>query len=315
MTTTRLYNSWLSKYYGTTAPNVSCYTAGRVYTSGGSFAAWGMNCHTTPGQYPANLNCYPWAALSPSAWELGFYSPATRCPTGWTAIHTSMGGNDFLPGESEIECCPYDYGRVNTSYTMCYQTYTDPADRTLTTCEAGASATTETITWTSVLPNVYGRTEIFAVPLQIRFRAADLTPATSTATARTTQAAGSGSRGGGLSPGAKIGIGVGVPLMVLFAAVVMFLFCFRKRPKQPKAKARQQEDLRSGEKETVVSARRATKRYSAGAGGTDLRPVEGEDSEAAYTMTRPYSTKYTSAPTVSEHRTYPDMDASAFSRR
>ena len=327
---TRQYEySWKSEYYGTGTLPESCYTPACLTSGYGMSisAAWGLQCHNKYPENPPHHDCYPWAESTPYNWQGGFFSPATKCPSGWVPMNTrttawagEVTSQVFLKGETAIECCPERYTRTE-SLRDCLYTDPDPRSWIVTTCgvpTAGSvtTTTTQTLTWT---PSTYESRQVNSIRvhadrLQIRFRSVDLTSATSTS--------GAGGKPSGLSSGAKIGIGVAVPcfaLLTLLLSVFLTLHYRRKcKGKAAKPGSGRDDELRSDEKETVGSAHSVFGQYNADVG--EPRPTE-EGQEPTYTIARPVSADYDSVPTVhtrpaeSDVSTYPDTDTVVSSYR
>ncbi|KAF9693527.1 hypothetical protein EKO04_008237 [Ascochyta lentis] len=197
-----------------------------------------------------NTACLPWATSGvPSS--AAFYSPATACPTSWTAVATQTaadGATDWIDGETAIECCPPGFvggtgGTCNpgnsgtTPVVRCGEADAEENDNLIYTAGAWPASVTARVT-----------------ALQLRYQPTDVglsasasgSGSGSASTSTNSSSSGSGrSSGGGLSTGAKAAIGTVIPLVFILGAFAAFLLW--RRRKHRKAAAALSKDLGDGQ--------------------------------------------------------------------
>jgi hypothetical protein len=226
---------WVTAYQN--APPSACATLRNNLNT----VEWGYTCVFTeedsdPAPFPINTACLPWATGTVPASNT-FYSPATACPTSWTAVATrtaaSSGADDWVGGETAIECCPN--GFVGGSPGMC-----NPGTSgtwPVVVCGEADAEENENRVYTAGAWPASATARVTA--LQLRYQASDLGSASATATgsgSTSTSLSDSGSgnkEGSGLSTGSKAAIGTVIPLVFILGALAAFLLWRRrKRGKQ-----------------------------------------------------------------------------------
>jgi hypothetical protein len=173
-----------------------------------------------------NTACLPWATGSvppPSA----FYSPATACPTSWTAISTRTsadGANDWIDGETTLECCPP--GFVGGAGGMCNpeNSGTTPVVR----CGEADAEENENVVYSA--GNWPASVTAQVTALQLRYQPGDVgSTARVSATSTSTSGPGSETGSNGLSTGAKAAIGTIIPLVFILGALAAFMLWRRRK--------------------------------------------------------------------------------------
>ncbi|KAJ8117636.1 hypothetical protein OPT61_g1219 [Boeremia exigua] len=177
-----------------------------------------------------NTACLPWATGSVPASSV-FYSPATACPTSWTAVATrtaAEGTSDWIDGETALECCPAGFaggagGMCNpgtsgtTPVVRCGEADAEENENELLTAGSWPASVSARIT-----------------ALQLRYQPTDVglsataTGDESSPANTSTNSPGPGSRDGELSVRAKAAIGTVVPLVLILLALTASLL-WRKR--------------------------------------------------------------------------------------
>lgn len=251
-----------------TAPPSSCATL----ILGSSTVSYGGVCvfseeESNPATVtPYNTACLPWlaGATPPSN---AFYSPATACPSSWSAVATSTsGGDQWVDGETALSCCPN--GLEDGGGGTCKPASTG----TFVVLECGDADAEE-----NDLRTYSGRrwpeTATVNVPvLQLRFQASDLgsTSSASSTSSRESPSAGNneqGSGGSGLSTGEKAAIGTVIPLALIVIALAAFLLW--RRRKRNMAAARQDKAFEETKSQT----------------GSDVRALEAGSSNSKAPIT------------------------------
>lgn len=241
---------WVTPYQA--APPPSCATLRLLSNT----IAYGLQCvfaeeDSSPSN-SINTACLPWATSSLPGSNT-FYSPATACPTSWTAVATrrtaAAGVTDWVYGETAVECCPPGFvggagGMCNpgvsgtTQVVRCGEADAEENDRLVLTAGSWPASVTASVG-----------------ALQLRYRDTDLgvsvgvtgSGGASEGTGMSTSSSdsGSGSTGGGeLSTGAKAAIGTVVPLVFVLGAFAAFLLW--RRRKHQKAALAVDKDLGDG---------------------------------------------------------------------
>ncbi|KAH6639382.1 hypothetical protein C7974DRAFT_388398 [Boeremia exigua] len=236
MTSTRPnQHPWISAYEN--APSSACATLRAVSNA----AEYGLMCvfaeeDGDPLPNSVNTDCLPWATGSVPATSV-FYSPAVACPTSWTAVATrtaAEGANDWVEGETALECCPP--GFIGGSGGMCNPgtSGTTPVVK----CGEADAEENENVVYTAGSWPATLSARVTA--LQLRYQSTDVglsASAASTATSEngnlststSTNSPGSGDGDTGLSVGAKAAIGTVVPLFVILGALAAFLLWRRRK--------------------------------------------------------------------------------------
>jgi len=179
-----------------------------------------------------NTACLPWAAGSVPA-PSAFYSPATACPTSWTAVSTRTtadGANGWINGETALECCPP--GFVGGAGGMC-----NPGNSGTTSvvrCGEADAEENENVVYTA--GNWPASVTAQVTALQLRYQPSDVgstasvsARSSSTSTNTSTSGPGSGTGNNGLSTGAKAAIGTIIPLVFILGALAAFLLWRRRK--------------------------------------------------------------------------------------
>ncbi|KAF2035391.1 hypothetical protein EK21DRAFT_84462 [Setomelanomma holmii] len=242
--------TWSPSY--ATAPPASCATL-RNYAN---TVQYGHICvfaeeDGDPVPFSINTACMPWVTPNVYPSASAFYSPATACPSSWSAVSTATAGQDWVSGETGLTCCPPGFegdGRggckVGSSGTMnmvkCGEADAEENSNAVYTAGAWPASVTASIT-----------------PLLLRYQASDVGSASATGSGSSSSSTGvsgtSGNRGNGdLSTGAKVAIGVVVPLVFIVGALAFFLLW--RRRKQKKAAMALASKNTADEKTTPTSA-------------------------------------------------------------
>ncbi len=238
MTSTRPnQRSWVTAYEN--PPPAACATLRAL----ANIVEFGLTCvfaeeDGDPLPNSINTACLPWATGTVPATSI-FYSPATACPTSWTAVATrtaAESATDWIDGETALECCPAGFtggvgGMCNpgpsgtTPVVGCGEADTDENENIIYTAGSWPASVSARVT-----------------ALQLRYQPTDVggseisSTGTSSSTSTNTSSSGSGSGNDGLSVGAKAAIGTVVPLVVILAALVAFML-WRRRKHSMKAAA------------------------------------------------------------------------------
>ena len=185
-----------------------------------------------------NTACLPWATGFVQA-SSAFFSPATACPTSWTAVATRTAADnasDWVDGETALECCPPGFvGGVNG---MCNPG--SSGSMAVVSCgEADADENKNAVYTAGSWPaSVSAR----ITALQLRFQPSDVglsASATGSSTSSTsTSGSGSGTGSGGLSTGAKAAMGTTIPLVFILGALAAFLLWRRRKHRTAAAHSR-----------------------------------------------------------------------------
>ena len=179
-----------------------------------------------------NTACLPWATGYVPA-SSAFYSPATACPTSWSAVSTRKtadGANDWIYGETALECCPP--GFVGGAGGMC-----NPGNSGMTPlvrCGEADAEENENVVYTA--ENWPASVTAQVAALQLRYQPSDVgstasVSATTSSPGTNTSASspGSGTGSNGLSNGAKAAIGTIIPLVFILGALAAFMLWRRRK--------------------------------------------------------------------------------------
>ncbi|KAH4309905.1 hypothetical protein HBH98_183900 [Parastagonospora nodorum] len=224
--------TWSPAYQ--TAPPPACQTLRNLNNA----VEWGKMCvfgkeDGDPIPFSINTACMPWVTPNVYPSTGAFYSPATACPSSWSAVSTATTGDQWVSGETGLSCCPPGFEgdgrggcRVGTTGSFpileCGEADAEENENKVYTAGQWPASATASIT-----------------PLQLRYQASDIGSASasgnSPANTGSGPSNGSGSRGngGGLSTGAKAAIGTVIPLVFIIGALA-FALLYRRR-KQKKA--------------------------------------------------------------------------------
>jgi hypothetical protein len=192
----------------------------------------------------------PWVTPNIYPNTAAFYSPATACPTSWSAVSTATSGDQWVNGETGLTCCPPGFegdGRGGCKVG----TATYPA---VECGEADAEENNNRVYTSGRLPP---RATASITALKLRYQASDIGSASPTGSNSPTNT-GSGSSspggnsggGGGLSTGAKAAIGTIIPLVFIIGAFA-FALLYRRRKQKKAALARAAQN--ASEKDTRPS--------------------------------------------------------------
>jgi hypothetical protein len=218
-------HAWVTAFQN--QPPVACATLRALSNS----VEYGVTCvfgeeDGDPLPNSINTACLPWATGSvppPSA----FYSPATACPTSWTAISTRTsadGANDWIDGETTLECCPP--GFVGGAGGMCNpeNSGTTPVVR----CGEADAEENENVVYSA--GNWPASVTAQVTALQLRYQPSDVgSTARVSATSTSTSGPGSETGSNGLSTGAKAAIGTIIPLVFILGALAAFMLWRRRK--------------------------------------------------------------------------------------
>jgi hypothetical protein len=226
------WQTWSESYE--TAPPAACQTLRNLNNA----VEWGKMCvfgkeDGDPVPFSINTACMPWVTPNVYPNTAAFYSPATACPTSWSAVSTATSGDQWTKGETALTCCPSGFegdGRggckVGASGTypvvQCGEADAEENNNQIYTAGQWPATATASI-----------------AALQLRYQASDVGSAS--ASNSPTNSGGSTNNNnnnnnngnGGLSIAAKAAIGTIVPLVFLLGAFA-FALLYRRR-KQKKA--------------------------------------------------------------------------------
>lgn len=269
--------------------------------------AWGETCvfaqeDGDPLPFSINTACMPWVTPNVYPSSSAFYSPATACPTSWTAVATQTSGTDqWVDGETALSCCPDGYdsdGRngcrpgANGVYPVVVCGEADADENELQTYTGGA--------WPA--------TAIASISaLRLRYQASDI--GSGSATSGSSSATDSSRSGGnttdsGLSTGATAAIATVIPLGIIIAALVAFLFWRRRKHRKTAAALASQ---------NLVNDKAAHSPAGYNAAGSAYHPVPGDSKTAHLTPVAAAS-----GPRTSHHETpewNAELDASEAERQ
>jgi hypothetical protein len=214
-----------------TAPPASCQTL-RNYRN---TVDWGYTCvfareDGDPVPFSINTACMPW--VTPNAYPntAAFYSPATACPTAWSAVSTATSGQQWSAGETGLACCPPGFEGDGRGGCKVGSTGTYPVVQ----CgDADAEENENRVYTAGAWP---ASATVAVAPLQVRWRASDVGSASASASNTSASTPGSSSTGsagrGGLSTASKAAIGTVIPLVFLLAALAFALLYRRRKQKK-----------------------------------------------------------------------------------
>jgi hypothetical protein len=220
--------TWSPSYQ--TAPPAACQTLRNLNNA----VEWGKMCvfgkeDGDPVPFSINTACMPWVTPNVYPNTAAFYSPATACPTSWSAVSTATSGDQWVTGETALTCCPSGFegdGRggckVGNSGTfpvvVCGEADAEENNNRVYTAGQWPATATASIT-----------------ALQLRYQASDIGSASTTANSPN-NTSGSGpsnnNSNGGLSTGAKAAIGTIIPLVFIIGAFAFALLWRRRKQKK-----------------------------------------------------------------------------------
>lgn len=220
--------TWSPAYQ--TAPPAACQTLRNLNNA----VEWGKMCvfgkeDGDPLPFSINTACMPWVTPNVYPSTGAFYSPATACPSSWSAVSTATTGDQWVSGETALSCCPPSFEGDGRGGCRPGTTGTFPI---LECGEADAEENENRIYTAGQWP---AGAIASITPLQLRYQASDVGSASaSPSNTASGPSNGSGTRGnGGLSTGAKAAIGTVIPLVFIIGALA-FALLYRRR-KQKKA--------------------------------------------------------------------------------
>jgi hypothetical protein len=216
------WQTWSPAYE--TAPPAACQTL-RSYQNA---VEWGKTCvfaqeDGDPLPFSINTACMPWVTPNIYPNTAAFYSPATACPTSWSAVSTATNGDQWINGETALTCCPSGFEgdgrggcRVGSSgtYPIVQCGEADAEENSNRIYTAGQWPTTATASITA---------------LQLRYQASDIGSASTSSPSSTS--ASKPSNPTGLSTGAKAAIGTIIPLVFIIGALAFALLWRRRKQK------------------------------------------------------------------------------------
>jgi hypothetical protein len=212
-----------------TAPPASCQTL-RNYKN---VIEWGNQCvfareDGDPVPFSIDTACMPWVTPNVYPAPTAFYSPATACPTSWTAVSTATTGERWVSGETGVTCCPAGFEGDGRGGCRAGNTGTFAVVQ----CGEADAEENESRTYTAGAWPATATASIIA--LRLRYRPSDIGSASGSRNlpSSTSSPESTGNAdGGGLSTGVKAAIGTAVTLVFLIGALAFFLLRRRRRQK------------------------------------------------------------------------------------
>lgn len=242
-TSRSLQSAWNTVWQ--TAPPAACETLRNLNNT----VAWGQTCVFAeedggPTPFSINTACMPWVTSNIYPSTSAFYSPATACPTSWTAVATQTSGStaeQWVDGETAISCCPSGFQSDGGSgcrpgsqgnWTVVECGDADADENELKTYAAAAWPATATASVSA---------------LHIRYQASDIASASATAASASSSAS---NGGGGGSKGLSTGVTAAIAAVaaIVFLAGVLGVFLLWRRRRHQKAAAASASDGLAGEK-------------------------------------------------------------------
>lgn len=220
------FRSWSPAF--ATAPPAPCQTLRNEK----NVLEWGKTCvfgeeDSDPLPFSINTACMPWVTPNVYPSTGAFYSPATACPTSWSAVSTATTGEQWVIGETALTCCPPDFEGDGRGGCRVGNSGTWPVVQ----CGEADAEENKNLVYTagqvpaSVTPSI--------TALQIRYQASDIGSASaSPSSSGVGSSGGGGEGGGGLSIGAKAAIGTIIPLVFIIGAFAFALLWRRRRQKK-----------------------------------------------------------------------------------
>ncbi|KAF1849910.1 uncharacterized protein K460DRAFT_6586 [Cucurbitaria berberidis CBS 394.84] len=220
-----LQNTWDTAW--ATAPPAACQTLHNLNNA----VAWGEECvfEQDAGiaiSFSVNTACMPWATSNAHPSASTFYSPATACPPSWSAVATHTSGDQWVTGETGLQCCPGGFAGDGRGGCRPGSSGSWP----VVECSGADAEKNGLKTYSAAAWPVTARPTITA--LRLRYQASDMgrRSATSGGPSPTSSSGGNGTGGGGgLSTGAIAAIAVIIPLLVVIIALVVFFIWRRKK--------------------------------------------------------------------------------------
>lgn len=225
------WRTWSPSYE--TAPPAACQTLRNLKNT----VEYGKSCvfgkeDNDPLPFDINTACMPWITPNISPPAAAFYSPATACPTSWSAVSTATSGDQWVSGETGLTCCPPGFegdGRGGCKIG---------ASGTVNVVQCGEADAEENENRVYTAGQWPASVTAAVAPLQLRYRASDVGSASASpgSTGGVGSGSGSGSSSGGLSTGAKAAIGTVIALVFIIAALA-FALLWRRRGQKKAAMA------------------------------------------------------------------------------
>lgn len=227
--TRSLYHSWSPAF--ATSPPASCQTL-RNYRN---TLEYGYTCEFgkedgDPVPFSIDTACMPWVTPNVYPNPTAFFSPATACPSAWSAVSTATSGEQWVSGETGLSCCPQGFEGDGRGGCRVGNSGTFP----VVECGEADAEENENRVYTAgqfpagVTPAVR--------PLMLRYRASDVAEGRaspgSTGPSSGGNGSGNGGSGGGLSTGAKAAIGTAIPLFFIIGALALLMFYRRRKHKK-----------------------------------------------------------------------------------
>ncbi|KAF2833988.1 hypothetical protein CC86DRAFT_17873 [Ophiobolus disseminans] len=214
------------------APPAACQTL-RNYRN---TVDWGYQCvfaqeDGDPIPFSINTACMPWVTPNVYPSSGAFYSPATACPSSWSAVSTATSGDQWASGETALTCCPSGFEGDGRGGCRVGSTGTFPVVQ----CGEADAEENENRIYTA------GQWPATATPsitaLHLRYRASDIGSASATGTSPSNTGGSensnaNGAGNGGLSTGAKAAIGTVIPLIFILSALAFLLLWRRRKQKK-----------------------------------------------------------------------------------
>jgi hypothetical protein len=196
---------------------------------------WGKMCvfgkeDGDPVPFSINTACMPWVTPNVYPSTGAFYSPATACPSSWSAVSTATNGDQWVNGETAISCCPSGFEGDGRGGCRVGSTGTFPVVQ----CGEADAEENNNRVYTAGQWRAGATASITA--LQLRYQASDIgsASASSNSPANTRGSSSTNNNGGngGLSTGAKAAIGTIIPLVFIIGALAFALLWRRRRQKK-----------------------------------------------------------------------------------
>lgn len=225
------WHTWSPAY--ATAPPPACQTL-RNYRN---TVEWGYTCifaqeDGDPLPFAINTACMPWITPNIYPSSAAFYSPATVCPTSWTAVSTATTGDQWIAAETGLTCCPVDFAGDGRGGCTPGSSGVFPVVR----CGDADAEENERGAFTGMAWPATVTPSINA--LQMRYRATDVVSADVMTTGAQTPYNSAGSSIGtdgrrtGLSSGAKAAIGTVIPVVFIIGTLAFLLLWRRNKQKK-----------------------------------------------------------------------------------
>jgi hypothetical protein len=222
------WRAWSPAYQ--TAPPAACQTLRNLNNA----VEWGKICvfgkeDGDPVPFSINTACMPWVTPNVYPNTVAFYSPATACPTSWSAVSTATNGDQWVTGETALTCCPSGFDGDGRGGCKVGNTGTFP----IIQCGEADAEENNNLVYTAEQWPTTATASITA--LQLRYQARDMGSASASVTSSTNTAGSDPSNNTnnrGLSTAAKAAIGTTIPLIFLLSALALALLWRRRKQKK-----------------------------------------------------------------------------------